>query len=172
MAVSLLFQPQPLLANPTGAQVINGVVSMVKPNAATLNVTNSPGSISMRVAALGTGLANIEAGASQLIELDYPGHMQGLARDGRLTIGDVAAAGKSRVAAVDQTVFAKSLLVQAGGPGAGTQSELKSTNKQVLTVLNGNLSVLGGSGNNSLAQIDPLAQFIVANGVVTVQAAA
>ena len=41
--------------------------------------------------------------------------------------------------------------------------------KQVLTVLNGNLSVLGGSGNNSLAQIDPLAQFIVANGVVTVQ---
>ncbi len=36
-------------------------------------------------------------------------------------------------------------------------------------MLNGNLSVLGGSGNNSLAQIDPLAQFIVANGVVTVQ---
>ena len=45
VAVSLLFQAQPLLANPTGAQVVNGTVSMARPNAATLNVTNSPGSI-------------------------------------------------------------------------------------------------------------------------------
>ena len=45
MAVSLLFQSQPVLANPTGAQVVNGTVSMARPNAATLNVTNSPGAI-------------------------------------------------------------------------------------------------------------------------------
>ena len=45
VAVSLLFQAQPVLANPTGAQVVNGVVSMARPNAATLNVTNSPGAI-------------------------------------------------------------------------------------------------------------------------------
>ena len=85
-----------------------------------------------------------------------------------LNILPVVGLGDNRIS-TDQTVFAKSLLVQAGGPGAGTQSELKSTNKQVITVLNGNLSVLGGSGDNSLAQIDPLEQFIVANGVVTVQ---
>ncbi len=123
---------------------------------------------SMRVAALGTGTANIESGASQLIELDYPGQMQGLTLDGRLTIGDTAAAGKSRVGAVDQTVFAKSVLVQTGGPGAGTQSELKSSGKQVISLLNGNLDVLGGSGNNSLAQIDPTDQTILGNGAVNV----
>ena len=123
---------------------------------------------SMRVAALGTGTANIESGASQLIELDYPGQMQGLTVDGRLTIGDTAAAGKLRVGAVDQTVFAKSALVQTGGPGAGTQSELKSSGKQVISLLNGNLDVLGGSGNNSLAQIDPTDQTILGNGAVNV----
>ena len=45
VAVSLLFQPLPLLANPTGAQVGNGAVSITQPNASTLNVTNSPGAI-------------------------------------------------------------------------------------------------------------------------------
>ena len=46
LAVSLLFQPRLALAQqPTGAQVINGTVSMVKPNATTLNVTNTPGTI-------------------------------------------------------------------------------------------------------------------------------
>ena len=44
MAVSLLFAPQPW-ANPTGAQVVSGAVSMSQPNAATLNITNSPGAI-------------------------------------------------------------------------------------------------------------------------------
>src|SRR5687767_11299255 len=33
------------LGNPTGAQVIQGTVTMARPNAQTLNVTNSPGSI-------------------------------------------------------------------------------------------------------------------------------
>ena len=126
------------------------------------------GSGSMSVAARGTGLASIESGASQLIELDYPQMMQGATLNGVLTVGDVAAAGKSRIGAVDQVIFAKSVLVQTGGPAAGTQSEIKSTGKQVMSILNGSLQVLGGSGNNSLAQIDPTDQNILVNGNVDV----
>src|SRR5207249_2249903 len=32
-------------ANPTGPQIVNGAVTMQRPDASTLNVTNSPGSI-------------------------------------------------------------------------------------------------------------------------------
>ena len=45
VAVSLLFQPQQMLANPTGAQVVSGTVNITQPNASTLNVTNSAGAI-------------------------------------------------------------------------------------------------------------------------------
>ena len=147
----------------------NSIVST--PGNQWLRTTNGTGSGvgSMRVAALGTGLANIESGASQLIELDYPGQMQGTGLDGRLIVGDIAAAGKSRIGAIDQTIFAKSVLVQTGGPGANTQSEIKSTGRQVMSILNGSLQVLGGAGANSLAQIDPTDQNILVNGSVLVQ---
>lgn len=120
---------------------------------------------SMLVSELGTGKANIESGASQLIQLDYPDQFQAV-RDGALTIGGTTAAGVSRIGAVDQTLFVKSLTVQTG---TGGRSELKSFNKQVVTVLNGGLSVLGGSGANTLAQIDPVDQTLLVNGAVTVQ---
>src|SRR5215210_288811 len=45
VAVSTCFVSSPVLANPTGPQVVGGTVSMARPDAKTLNVTNSPGSI-------------------------------------------------------------------------------------------------------------------------------
>ncbi len=120
---------------------------------------------SMLVTALGSGKANIESGASQLIQLDYPDQFQAV-RDGALTIGGTAAAGTSRIGAVDQTLFVKSLTVQTGVSG---RSELKSSYKQIVSVLSGNLNVLGGSGANTVAQIDPVDQTLLANGNVTVQ---
>ncbi len=120
---------------------------------------------SMLVSALGTGKANIESGASQLIQLDYPDQFQAV-RDGALTIGGTTAAGTSRIGAVDQTLFVKSMTVQTGTSG---RSELKASNKQVVSVLNGNLNVLGGSGANTLAQIDPVDQTLLVNGSVNVQ---
>lgn len=44
-AVSAAFAVGPAFANPTGAQVVSGVVSMARPDARTLNVTSSPGAI-------------------------------------------------------------------------------------------------------------------------------
>ena len=88
------------------------------------------------------------------LELDYPGQLQSTAPvlDGRLTIGATTAMGTSRVGAVDQTVFARSALIQ--GPAADNmRSELKASNVQVVTLLNGDLVVQGGSGNNTVAQI-------------------
>lgn len=120
---------------------------------------------SMLVSALGTGKANIESGASQLIQLDYPDQFQAV-RDGGLTIGGTTAAGTSRIGAIDQTLFVKSLTVQTGNSGV---SELKASNKQVVSVLNGNLNVLGGSGANTIARIDPVDQTLLVNGQVTVQ---
>jgi hypothetical protein len=120
----------------------------------------------MRVAALGSGKASIESGASQLIQLDYPEQMQ-FVRDGSLTVGDVNAAGTSRIKAVDQTIFAKSIVVQSGL--TNSLSEIKASNNQVVTTLNGNIQVLGGSGDNTLAQIDPVMQTILVNGGIDVQ---
>ena len=47
MAASIhaLFSAPGAWANPTGSQVVNGQVSTARPNASTLNVTNSPGAI-------------------------------------------------------------------------------------------------------------------------------
>ena len=103
------------------------------------------------------------------LELDYPGQLQSTAPvlDGRLTIGATTAMGTSRVGAVDQTVFARSALIQ--GPAADNmRSELKASNVQVVTLLNGDLVVQGGSGNNTVAQIDPVNQVILVNGVTNV----
>jgi filamentous hemagglutinin family protein len=130
----------------------------------TLDGTTS-GFGSLRVAALGSGTAGIEAGASQLLELDYPDLLQAGGHGG-LTVGDVNAAGTSRIKAVDQTIFAGSITVQSGS--ANSLSEIKASNVQTISTLTGGISVLGGSGNNSLAQIDPLTQTILANGTINV----
>src|SRR5438105_11473965 len=45
VAVSGCFASSPVFANPTGPQIVSGAVSMQRPDARTLNVTNSPGSI-------------------------------------------------------------------------------------------------------------------------------
>jgi filamentous hemagglutinin family protein len=120
---------------------------------------------SMRIAALGSGMASIASGASQLLELDYPEQMQSV-RDGTLTIGDASAVGNSLIQAVDQSVFARSILIQAGS-GAGSTAKLTASNTQTLTTLQGGISLTGGSGNNSLASIDPLVQTILSNGTVS-----
>lgn len=126
---------------------------------------------SLRVAALGSGAASIESGASQLLELDYPQLMESV-RDGTLTVGSASAAGISRIKAVDQTIFAGSITVQSGG--VNSLSEIKASNIQTISTLipkppNGiGIEVLGGSGNNSLAQIDPIIQTILANGTINV----
>ena len=44
-SVALIFADGICWANPTGAQVVNGTVGFARPNASTLNVTNSPGAI-------------------------------------------------------------------------------------------------------------------------------
>jgi hypothetical protein len=118
----------------------------------------------MRVAALGTGTASILSGASQLIELDYPEQMQ-FTRDGSLTIGDVNALGTSLVHAIDQSVFASNILIQSGG--ANSVSKLSADNTQTITTLQGGIDILGGSGANSLATIDPLSQTILSNGLIS-----
>jgi hypothetical protein len=137
--------------------------------------TATSGFASLRVAAFGAGDASVESLGSQLIELDYPSQMQFTGRDGRLIIGDVNAVGTSRVRAgdpaapatlVNQMIFAKSISIQSGL--VNSISELKATGAQVITTLQGGIDVLGGSGNNSLAQIDPTLQTILSNGSINV----
>jgi len=131
----------------------------------TTNQTTSGNSI--LVAAGGTGTAKIEAGASQLVEAGYPEFMTGTATNGVLKVGDVDVAGVSRIKAVDQNVFAGSIVVQSGS-GAGSIAELKATNTQTITTLIGGIEVIGGAGDNSLAQIDPMTQTILVNGPVEI----
>jgi filamentous hemagglutinin family protein len=131
----------------------------------TTSGTSSSSGNSMRVAALGYGTASVTAGASQLLELDYLEQMQGGA-GGNLTVGDVNAVGTSLVQAVDQSLFARSIVIQ-GGSGTGSLSKLSASNTQTITTLLGGISVNGGSGDNSLATIDPLIQTILVNGPVS-----
>ena len=121
---------------------------------------------SLRVAALGSGSASVESGASQLLELDYPDFMQSGVGNGLLTVGDVNAAGTSRIKAVDQTIFAGSITVHSGANNS--VSEIKASNAQIISTLTGGIEVKAHSGNNSLAQIDPLTQTILANGTINV----
>jgi filamentous hemagglutinin family protein len=126
---------------------------------------------SLVVAALGSGTAKIESGASQLLEIGYPTMMQGGAGSGVLAVGQangVDAAGNSLVQAVDQNVFTGSILVQ-GPSGAGATSKLSATNTQTISTLLGGIEVFGGTGDNSLATIDPLIQTILVNGSVVLE---
>jgi hypothetical protein len=147
-------------AGSTGSSTISAVGNQ---RIHTTNGTFGPNG-SMRVAALGTGTASILSGASQLIELDYPEQMQ-FTRDGSLTIGDVNALGTSLVHAIDQSVFASNILIQSGG--ANSVSKLSADNTQTITTLQGGIDILGGSGANSLATIDPLSQTILSNGLIS-----
>jgi hypothetical protein len=122
---------------------------------------------SLLVAARGTGTAKIEAGASQLLEVGYPQVMTGSASSGVLKVGYADTAGTSRVKAVDQNVFAGSIVVQSGS-GNGSIAELKASNDQVISTVLGGIEVLGGAGNDTLAQIDPVTQTILVNGGVDV----
>jgi filamentous hemagglutinin family protein len=126
---------------------------------------NSSGE-SLVVAALGSGTAKIESAASQLLEVGYPLIMQGANGAGLLSIGranGVDAAGNSLVQAVDQNVFAGSIVVQ-GPSGAGNTSKLSATNVQTISTLLGGIEVSGGAGDNSLATVDPITQTILTNG--------
>ncbi|MGQ0749092.1 MAG: hypothetical protein ACT4PS_01010, partial [Betaproteobacteria bacterium] len=125
---------------------------------------------SMVVAALGSGTAKVESGASQLLEIGYPLIMQGPNGSGLLALGQangVNATGNSLVQAVDQSVFAGSVHVQ-GPSGAGMTSKLSATNVQSISTLLGGLNVTGGAGDNSLATVDPVTQTILVNGPVDV----
>ncbi|MDB5901327.1 MAG: hypothetical protein JWM26_205, partial [Betaproteobacteria bacterium] len=126
----------------------------------------------IQVAALGSGEAAITSGATQLLEVDYPGFMQGTGASGLLNVGRVTqrfaaadAAGNSRIEAVDQTVFAGGVLVK-GPTGDGNTSRLSATGTQTISVLLSGVHVVGGSGANSVATIDPTSQTIVGNGLV------
>ncbi|OGA06402.1 MAG: hypothetical protein A2W68_15935 [Betaproteobacteria bacterium RIFCSPLOWO2_02_64_14] len=134
-----------------------------------IHTTNETGPLffGVRVAALGTGTASVESGASQLLEVTYPEVMQSSGLTGAMVIGDVNVAGTSRIKAVDQTVVAGSIVVQSGA--VGSISELKASGTQTVSTLTGGISVLGGSGDNSLAQIDPTTQTILSNGTLAVQ---
>ena len=134
-----------------------------------IHTTNETGPLffGMRVAALGAGTASVESGASQLLEVTYPEVMQSSGLTGAMVIGDVNVAGTSRIKAVDQTVIAGSIIVQSGA--LGSISELKASGTQTVSTLTGGISVIGGSGDNSLAQIDPLTQTILSNGALNVQ---
>jgi filamentous hemagglutinin family protein len=117
---------------------------------------------SIRVTALGSGTASIQATGSQLLEVDYPQLMQAT-RNGELIIGDTAANGNSLVLATDQAVFAGSIVIE-GGQAADSASKLSASNTQAITTLQGGIDILGGSGTNSLATIDPIIQTILVNG--------
>ncbi|TAK42540.1 MAG: filamentous hemagglutinin N-terminal domain-containing protein [Betaproteobacteria bacterium] len=122
---------------------------------------------SLLVAARGTGTAKVESGAAQLLEIGYPQVMTGSASSGVLKIGYADTAGTSRVKAVDQNVFAGSIVVESGS-GNGSIAELKASNDQVISTLLGGIQVLGGAGNDTLAQIDPVTQTILVNGGIEV----
>lgn len=127
-----------------------------------IHTNNSTLNPSLRVAALGSGTASIQATGSQLLEVDYPQLMQAT-RNGELIIGDAAANGDSLVLATDQTVFAGSILIE-GGQAADSTSKLSASNTQTITTLQGGIDILGGSGTDSLATIDPIIQTILVNG--------
>ena len=134
----------------------------------TIHTSNGTASTSgsLRVTAFGVGKANIESGANQTLNIDVPEQTVSSRVDGRLTVGDINASGLSRIGAVNQTITAKSVLVQTGN--TGSRSEIKSSSVQKITVLNGNLDVRGGAGNNTLAQIDPIDQNILVNGDINI----
>jgi hypothetical protein len=147
----------------TGNQWIHTTLGSLSGNSLAGSVTG----ISLRAAAMGSGTASITAGASQLLELDYPEQFTQGSTGGVLMVGDTAAAGTSRIASVDQNLFARAITIQ-GPAGAGKKSELKASGTQIITTLNGGVAVFGGSGDNTLAQIDPVTQTILVNGPIEI----
>jgi filamentous hemagglutinin family protein len=124
----------------------------------------------LRVAAFGSGTASIESGASQLLEVTYPQMMQTTGLAAGVIVGGTqagtAVAGTSRIKAIDQNIFAGTIWVETGA--TNSLSEIKATNDQVISTLNGGIRILGGAGDNTLAQIDPVNQTIVVNGGIDV----
>ncbi len=134
-----------------------------------IHTTNeSTSGYSILVAARGAGTAKIESGASQLLEVGYPEIMTGSTSIGVLKVGYADTAGASRVKAVDQRIFAGSIIVESGS-GNGSIAELGAVNSQVISTLKGGITVQGGAGANTVAKIGlPLSQTILANGDVNV----
>jgi filamentous hemagglutinin family protein len=131
---------------------------------------------SVKVTALGTGTARIEAAGNQLIEADYPFIMQQSVlgnRDGRILVGDPAALGPSWIRGVDQDLYARAILVRGGSTAAAT-AKLDASGQQTISILTpgatplipAGITVAGGAGGS--AEIDPVLQTIVANGPIQV----
>jgi filamentous hemagglutinin family protein len=141
----------------------------------TVNGLTATDDLSMEVAAMGTGSATVSSGGNQHIELDYPDLMYNASRDGRLKVGDEEAQGISTLfASGDQTIVARSITIEGGGPsetgdGDGASSEISADGAQVIStlledILSGGISVIGGDGDNASAALDPSSQSIVTNG--------
>lgn len=139
----------------------------------TTNGAASGGVGSLRVAAVGGGSATVSSDGSQLLQIDYPEQMQLAGRDGRITIGSAGATGSSLISAVNQDVFARSITV-LGGAGAGANSKINVTGVQNISLVSSSISaapaagitIQGGAGGTAL--IDPVAQTIVSNGLISV----
>ena len=135
----------------------------------TTNGTSS-GVGSLRVAAIGGGSATLSSGGDQLLQIDYPELMQA-GRDGRITVGNAAATGTSRIVAVNQDVFARSISV-LGGATAGANAKIDVSGIQNVSLVSssatptGGITVTGGAGGTAL--IDPVTQTILANGTINV----
>ncbi|GAB4171315.1 MAG: hypothetical protein Fur0039_11450 [Rhodocyclaceae bacterium] len=137
----------------------------------TTDGTGSPGASGLRIAALGAGIAKIEAGTHQQLEIAYPEIMRVTGdfhtANGKIVVGDVAATGTSLLKAASQDLFAQSITVQ-GGSGDDSVSKIDVSGEQNASTLLGGIDVLGGSGANSLATIDPAVQTALANGTASV----
>ena len=150
----------------SGATMNGGTAEIFAAGNQRIHTTNQSGTTgtSIFVSAGGTGTAKIETSASQLLEVGYPEFMQAAGTSGILKLGDVNARGTSLIQAVDQNVFAGSIVVQSGD--VGSLSKLSSSNNQTISTLLAGIQVLGGSGADSLATIDPVTQTILSNGTV------
>ena len=125
---------------------------------------------SLRVAAVGGGSATVSSGGDQLLQIDYPELMQA-GRDGRITVGSAAATGTSRIVAVNQDVFARSISV-LGGATAGANAKIDVSGIQNVSLVSSSatptagITVTGGAGGSAL--IDPVTQTILSNGAISV----
>lgn len=149
-----------------------GNAALSAPGDQTIRTTNGLAAVdgaSMRVAALGTGTASVTSGGNQVIELDYPDMMY-TNRDGTLKLGDPEAQSVSTVSAAgDQTIIAREIFIEGGGPtevgtGAAASSKLNADGAQVISTLLGGITIAGGGGDGASASIDPSSQSIVTNG--------
>ena len=131
----------------------------------------SPAAAGLRIAALGSGTAKIEAGTHQQLEIAYPEMMRvtgdSHSANGKIVVGDAAATGSSLLKAASQDIFAQSVTVH-GGSGDDSLSKIDVAGDQNFSTLLGGVTVTGGTGANALATIDPAVQTLLANGTVGV----